>query len=263
MLHRQLEGGVLLISQPGHAWVSGQLAAAWGNAEFGSVAPRADVCMAAEQHDIGWLDWEASPTLNPASGLPRTFMELPTNEHIAVWAPAGPRALVYGPYVALLVSMHGTGLYQRHDFSRDSFEEAEAARRFMKDGAQFEASLLAAMTDVPSFAPFIAPDIVARNRRLVAVWDAMSLLLCGGITDARDFSNVPAAGEPTAIRFERLAGDRERLSVNPWPFNAVSVNLACAGRWIDSTFTDQDAMQAAINHAHWRRLEFELVPHNE
>jgi hypothetical protein len=42
--------------------------AAWGNKDFGAVAPFEDVCLAAEQHDIGWLNWEAAPTLNRAPG---------------------------------------------------------------------------------------------------------------------------------------------------------------------------------------------------
>src|SRR5690606_10174456 len=112
MLHRNLNGSYLAITQPGHAWLSGQLAAHWGNELTGEVNPRADVVLAAEQHDIGWLEWEAEPTLNPPTGRPKTFRELGTHEHLSVWAPAGPRALVYGPYVAMLVSMHGTGLYQ-------------------------------------------------------------------------------------------------------------------------------------------------------
>ena len=39
MLHREDPAGLVVIAQPAHAWVSGQLARAWGNARFGAVAP--------------------------------------------------------------------------------------------------------------------------------------------------------------------------------------------------------------------------------
>lgn len=260
MLHRETDAGMLLISQPAHAWVSGQLAAVWGNTRFGAVEPFAEVRLAAEQHDIGWLEWEAAPTLNPASGLPRTFLDLPTDEHVAVWAPAGPRSLVYGPYVALLVSLHGTGLYQRHDFTRDTLEEAEAARRFIAAGAAFEEGLLRSMTADPHYAAFATREIVARNRRLVAVWDALSLALCGGITKEYQLNNVPAEGGPVSMLVRKIKEGRERFSVEPWPFLVETVRLTCAGRLVTERFTSQETMHAAIDAAPWQALEFELAP---
>lgn len=259
MLYRDVNGGHLLVSQPAHAWVSGQLAAAWGNSRFGALQPRAELCLAAEQHDIGWLEWEARPTLNPKTGLPRTFMELPTKEHLSVWAPAGPRALVYGPYVALLVSMHGTGLYQRRNFSRDTPDEAQAARRFLTEGEAFEADLLAQMTTDERYAEFIDPTLVARNRRLVAVWDAMSLALCRGIASSWDIADIPSAGEPLAITFTRQEAQTEQFVVDPWPFTGDRVVLTCAARWLEGTFSDESLMRNAVRAAPWRRLEYELV----
>jgi hypothetical protein len=49
---------VLTISQPAHAWISGQLLRAWAE-------PLGEpLLLGAEQHDIGWLDWEAAPTFD-------------------------------------------------------------------------------------------------------------------------------------------------------------------------------------------------------
>src|SRR5262249_61842355 len=76
---------LIAVGQPAHAWVSGQLARAWGNARFGELEPRAEVCLAAEQHDLGMATWERRPTLNPKTGLPRSFMELTLDEHLEIW----------------------------------------------------------------------------------------------------------------------------------------------------------------------------------
>ena len=93
MLHRKEPAGLIVITQPTHAWISGCLARAWGNEHFGSFAPIQEVCMGAEQHDIGWLYWEQAPTLNPHTGYPHKFTELSTQEHINIWCGAKHLAL--------------------------------------------------------------------------------------------------------------------------------------------------------------------------
>ena len=72
---------VIAISQTAHAWISGQIARQWGNECFPSFAPVEPLCYAAEQHDRGFLDWERQPTLNPKSGLPHTFENIPLSLH--------------------------------------------------------------------------------------------------------------------------------------------------------------------------------------
>ncbi len=111
MLHRGDPAGLIVIT-PTHAWVAGCLARAWGNDTFGSFAPK-EVCLGAEQHDIGWLVWENMPTLNPNTGYPHSFMEVPTEVHVGIWSGAKQFILPFGRYAALLVSLHGTGLYER------------------------------------------------------------------------------------------------------------------------------------------------------
>jgi hypothetical protein len=260
MLLHDTNDGYVAISQPAHAWVSGQLAAAWGNDHFGQVEPRDEVCLAAEQHDIGWLGWEANPALNPATGKPRTFMELPTSEHVTVWETAGPDALVYGPYVALLVSMHGTGLYQRHDFNRDNDEEAAAARRFIKNGAEFEDRLRRHLADESYYSRFSAPDMIARNSRLIAVWDAMSLMLCGGFSSTREITRVPATDEAMTISLNPDSATSRTIVVKPWPFSSDDLNLTVTGRWLNETFSDQPHLRAALQAAPWRVIRLRLVP---
>lgn len=112
MVLRHDDRGVIAIGQPSHAWVSGQLARNWGNAWFGSVAPREEVCLAAEQHDIGMADWDLTPTRNPATGLPYSFTEMPLDNHVECWR-AGPRRLLsQSRYASLLTARHGRRLYE-------------------------------------------------------------------------------------------------------------------------------------------------------
>jgi hypothetical protein len=259
MLHRDLEHGYLVISQPAHAWVSGQIAAAWGNRLTGDLSPRNEVCLAAEQHDIGWLEWESHPTLNPVTGRPRTFRELPTLEHLSVWAPAGPTALVYGPYVALLVSKHGTGLYRFHDFNRDTPDEAEAARAFMARGAAFEEQLLQIIIRDSGNAAEDVRAAIERNRKLVALWDAMSLAICGGAEGARSFDDVPAAGNSISLQLRQVDSASDHFHVGPWPFRSETVSLTYPGRMLKGTFTSEAAMRQALEDAPWQTVRVELT----
>src|SRR3546814_16632695 len=69
MLFRRDGDETIAITQPSHAWLSGQIVRAWGNDVFAKPVPVEDVCLGAELPDIGWSDWDAAPPLNAATGL--------------------------------------------------------------------------------------------------------------------------------------------------------------------------------------------------
>ena len=97
---------VIAISQTAHAWVSGQLARQWGNECFPSFAPAEPVCYAAEQHDRGFLDWERQPTLNPKSGLPHTFENIPLSLHVELHKKSILELKAVSFYAALVTSLY-------------------------------------------------------------------------------------------------------------------------------------------------------------
>lgn len=77
----------LAITQPAHAWISGQLLRALAD-------PLAEpLLLAAEQHDLGWLDWETAPSFDPQTGRPRLFRSVGAAMHAPMWAKGVERAL--------------------------------------------------------------------------------------------------------------------------------------------------------------------------
>jgi len=86
MLFRSQPHGVLAISQPTHAWISGQILRAWDD------KLREPLLLAAEQHDVGWLDWETEPTFNPSTGRPHLFREVGAATHAPMWTRGVQRA---------------------------------------------------------------------------------------------------------------------------------------------------------------------------
>ncbi len=252
MLHREDPDGLIVIAQPMHGWIAGQLARHWGNARFGTFAPWEEVCLGAEQHDVGMSAWERAPTLNPRTGRPYTFMNMPTREHVRGWTEAGRLALVQGRYAALLTSLHGTGLYERyHDWTRDTPAEAQAARDYLEAERAFQEELLDTLRRDPVYAPHATEEVLARNRRLISVWDRLSLDLCHGVHESETIPDVPAATDPITLTLTPTNGDPLDLTVDPWPFRDATVRLVCEGRRLPETFTDEITMRTALAAAPW------------
>jgi hypothetical protein len=238
---------VVAIGQPSHAWLSGQLARAWGNERFGALEPREEVCLAAEQHDAGMASWDAAPTLNPDTGLPHSFVEMPVEAHVELWAHAWEVVLPQSRYAALLVSMHGTALYGMRDLTKLDDREADLVRGYLSGQGEVQRRLRASLDDDRS---------VDRNQRLVWTWDAFSLALCLDWAP-HTLRAVPAAGEPLDVELEP-AGDRT-VRVDPWPFADERVRVRTEGRRLDGPFADEGELHAALRDAPWVTLHFELV----
>ena len=179
----------LVIGQPAHAWVSGQLARAWGNAEFPEPVPREPFCLAAEQHDVGWADADLAPSPGP-DGRPLSFAEQPRTAHLAIWRGAARRLLAQSRYAALLVSLHGTSLYERVDAAAPPPDVAAAIRAYLDEERTLQSAL----------ATGLDPGEVDRNRRLLLALDRLSLMLCHG--RATTLADVPGAHGSTTIRCE-------------------------------------------------------------
>ncbi len=191
MLYRQDPTGLIVIGQPAHAWVAGQLARAWGNEHFGDVAPREEVCLAAAQHDQAHALWERTPRLNPQTGRPYSFLDMPASMRLELVSPASALIMAQSRYAALLVSLHFTGLYETYDLQRASDEERQAMQDFLAREHTFQQHLLASLRDDPTYAPYATSEIVARNRHLLRTWDALSLALCFGLQPTKSFPHVP------------------------------------------------------------------------
>jgi hypothetical protein len=259
MVIREVEGGVVAIGQPAHAWLSGQLARAWGNERFSAVWPWEEVCLAAEQHDVGMAGWDLEPELNPETGRPRSFMEMTLETHLELWSAAPHRLRAQSRYAALLVSLHGTALYERRDLDALDADRAAAVRGFLANQRALQEEWLDELRSDRETARAADPGWVERNRALVWTWDTLSLaLLLDWAPHATD--PVPTADGPAVLELSPLAGERGRLTLNPWPFAHDRVRVRCEGRRLMQRFDDEAAMHAALAHAEWVTLSFELEP---
>ena len=228
MLLREDGDALVCIGQPAHAWLSGQLARNWA---LDPVEPWEEVCLAAEQHDVGMSVWDPVPQLNPETGLPYSFMEMPLETHMSLWTAAPMRVVSQSRYAAVLVSMHGSGLYERRDLSRMSDDDAHAVREY----------LLAQQWVQERLGHGLDREELKRNQRLIWIWDFLSLGLC--------------------LHWEGRSLEGLTLregTIEPWPFRDDALVVRTEGRRLEGRFEDEAAMRAALEEAPWVELRFEL-----
>lgn len=258
MLLRTEAVRVLAIAQQSHAWISGQLARAWGNDLFHSPQPWEEVCLATEQHDIGMAAWDLEPTLNPETGLPHSFLEMPLEVHLGLWSTAPDRLLGQSRYAALLVSMHGARLYRRRDLDELPAEQAEAVRSYLAAQTRFQRRIIESLERDPITEPWVKAPLLERNSQLVWTWDFLSLVICLDWAP-RAARAAPGVDGPRDI--EIVPGPRPRTAVlDPWPFSVSALAVRCDARMLNRHFVSEHELRAELARAPWIRVEFEFLP---
>ncbi len=257
MLVRREDDGALVIGQLSHAWLSGQLARAWGNDRFPAPDPREEIALGAEQHDLGWALADLRPGLSSASGLPRNFVETSVEEHLAIWRTAPDRMMSVSALAALVVSLHGASLSAlRLTGARDG---REALEQHIAGERARQASLRAALG--------LGEAETERIQRWMWTWDGLSLALGNG-WDPFTARDVPARDALTDIELRRVgdaeaSGEGERaegvFALDPWPFAVERLAVRCEARHLARNFfEDEDELLSELEAARPQRLVFEL-----
>ena len=255
MLFRDLpDGSWLAVSQPMHALVSGQMLRAWGAPGFALPDPFEEVATACAQHDVAWMGWEASPTFDPATGRPTQFRGVGARDHAPMWAGGVAQALAaWGPWVALLVSRHGSRIYESYaDRHRVGPEDVAAAETYQREQGALRARLMAQIG--------VTPSQLEAAAALVAVTDALSLAACGGI-ETLGWSGLAPLADGGEVPLRLQEGDGV-MTVAPWPFAVPEVALSwTAWRFAPGTrFASAAEMQAGLAAAPVERVAARLVP---
>lgn len=221
MILRPDGDGLLAIGQASHAWLSGQLARAW----VPRPEPFEEVCLGALQHDVGMAEWDLAPERHPDTGLPVQFYELDRRTHLALWTAAPEKVLTQSRYAALLVSLHGTGLYERFPPKTDDPGIARAVEAYLRG----QKALQRALADEVG----ASDEELTRNQALLALWDGISLALCQ--------ARLPY--EAGGFALNRDAAASESYTLDPWPFGDLhELGVRVEGRRLA---TPRDALDRA------------------
>jgi hypothetical protein len=233
MLFRDQPSGAIAISQLTHAWISGQILRAWD----GNLSET--LLLAAEQHDIGWMDWEVDPTFNTETGRPHLFREIGASTHAPMWTRGVQRAVgAWGTHVALLISRHGGIIYRRYtDRHRMSEADAAAAQNYLNAQAPIETAWSRALE--------LEAAELETETALLAFSDTLSLALCGELKTPLVVEAPGRDGKALTFRITARPQRSFDFVVYPWPFRANELVVEGEARPLPSAgrFSDERAMK--------------------
>jgi hypothetical protein len=265
MLHRAHPEGTVIIGQAAHARLVGIIARAWGRSPFWTPPCMDETLLAAEQHELGMLPWEISPTLNAATGLPHAYLELSRMDHLAMWHHAGPLMLTQSRYAALLVSRHGVWIFSQYERPPDDPAERAAVAAYLRRERTFQTRIRRTMRDDPDYREAVALPALLRSHRIFTIWDRIAAHACygvpvpaWGVPAVYHWPGVPTADGPTDLTITAVAPDR--WTVAPWPFVVDELRLHGEGRLLRGRYSDQTTMRAALDDAPWVRWESVIAP---
>ena len=204
-------GGVLhLITQPDHAALAGRIMGRWQ--ALYDADRRAAILHAVEEHDNGWREADAVPTVDPATGRIHDFIGAPTAVRQGVW-PRGIERLGSNPWSAALVAQHALTVYDRYRQDPDW-------TGFFRDIATTRDELVAETT--------LTLTDLARDYDFVRIGDLISLMFCT-LWDEETYA---------AWTFRRR---ENRVVVTPDPFAGRELPLAVVAREIPNRPYSSDA----------------------
>jgi hypothetical protein len=97
---------LLVVTQTDHARLAAELLGLWRTDGLPDHPRRSDLLFAAREHDNGWREADAAPTVDPERGRPYDFLSLPDAERAEIWERGTGRFAERRPYAALLITLH-------------------------------------------------------------------------------------------------------------------------------------------------------------
>lgn len=230
MIVRSVPDGVQLITQPDHAHLS---RAIMEHCAALAARPRRDAILRAiGEHDNGWAEEDAAPTVNPKTGVIDDFVKVPLRVRHAVW-PRGVARLADDPWAAALVAQHAITVYDRFRADADwtsFFTKMEEARDAMAGASGMPLAVL--LADYP----------------FVRLGDLISLTFCAGWTDEQHFGDWTVKASGT------------RVVVTPDPFDGAEIPIAITAKVIRTESFRSDAdLREAMSEAKTTTLSGEVA----
>lgn len=208
---------LLLITQPDHARLAGDLVAAIQTEPALRTAARETVLLAVREHDNGWTEVDAEPTID-AMGRPLDFMTGPAAVRRELWARGITRVARMDSRAGALVAQHAVTVY--------------AYRQGDPEWQPFFASIVALRDDLLQQLGLLtgAPRQAFEDEyRCVQLGDALSLQWCNGWPGPEDTLGYRGTMEGEALR------------ISPDPFAGTTVPLRVLGRRIPARRYRHDA----------------------
>jgi Protein of unknown function (DUF3891) len=195
----------LLITQPDHAALSGDIASQFATSGFPAADP--EIGRAIAMHDSGWSLFESDPHACPRThpdGRPLSFFEIEPNDFLRAWTASIDRVAEDSARGAYMVSQHFTWL---GDFRLRRADDPAPVRQqitdFLRSEGERQRTLQASQTNTSRWDSLLP---------LLQFCDILSLYLCSGTRQPVEFPQEFAAGKV------RAGYDGNTCILSPTPF---------------------------------------------
>jgi hypothetical protein len=199
MIVRELDGRILLITQPDHAHLAGRI---MSHCAALKKHPRRDTILrAVAEHDTGWAAPDAKPGVDAALGHVLDFIHAPTEVRQNVWPRSVAIVSDVDHYAAALIAQHAITVYARLRSSGE-WQEFFAEMTAVRDG-------LLSMLGVPL-------DQLEQDYVFVRLGDLISLAFCTGSDDLNQFGEwrVTRSANRVTIAPDIFGGEEIPISVS-------------------------------------------------
>lgn len=228
---------LVCITQPDHAFFSGQLAALWRRGGLPQHPHRDEIVFAAREHDNGWRETDAAPHVDPARGRPHDFLSIPWRERFEIWRRGIQRFAAESPRAALLIAEHAAVLHREH--------------RGKPELADFFALLDERQAELRETTG-ISEEEVETDYRFVYFTDLVSLAACSRWSEP--FERTFAG--------DRLCGafDSGVIHLEPFPLAGATTFRVPCRRIPQRAYTSDLDLAVELAGARWQEQTVRVVP---
>lgn len=239
----------LLIRQTDHAELSAAIARDWRGLEFPSDAVRDEFLAAVRHHDDGWADWDAEPRVDPETGRPYSFTEMPPEDSQRIWSDSIAACRRIGPLAGWVVASHFYVLQDRRDEDFPEWTDWLAVVDAERSGW---------LAEWREMSPDHTPELAERCLAWLRAFDWISLWLCCVCPDrpfaagaeplvvGDDATGWPATRfTPTGEGIEHPTdpGVAPLVEVSPWPFAGDSFGYRLRASEIEAERLTSDTIR--------------------
>ncbi len=229
MIRIPYNDGYLLIPQPAHAWLSGQLARQWGGDVADSPEPLEAIVLATTLHDVGWLAKDTRPLLNDA-GQPLNFLEPGIDDVEDMYLRAVDHVTAVDPYAGLLVNRHVQLIFEgRVKRGTDTLERMAGTLAQLQTGRE---ALVQQMASHPIYREHLSDVTVTHNYRILRTCDLLSLFLCGALPP-RTMPDVPTRYGESSVELACQLKHADALHISAALFEQDELKFYVDARYIE------------------------------
>jgi hypothetical protein len=266
MILQQENDPIIAIRQTDHAFLAGFFAREWGNELFTRPEPWPSFCLAAAEHDNGWQEWELAPGVDPKTFAPYSFMNVPTEEHIALYQRGIERVVKADLYAGLLVAAHCMGLYDRALATIPGYsakyvraQEQHLANDFVQRLRLQQLRLKVDLRNNPAMKAYIEENLIQMNVQRLQAMDRLSLFFCLGGADHTTIEGVPVNDGGLEVDLEVRTVGKNQFTITPYPFRREPLEIAIVARRIPKRrYTDDIDLQKVLTAALFFQMRFTL-----